>query len=121
MVDYPTVREAEKKRMEGVPSQRSSGGWLLGSFGAQCGANLEGLKRRRPSASLEIKTRTELRPVLAPVFASYDLVGPVADVDAVGFPQGRIAVTETLKDYSVRGILRIASLGRALYVERAPS
>jgi len=60
-------------------------------------------------ALLKLSDDTQPRPALTLVFASYNLVGPIAKVDAVGFPQAWLNARGTLRDYTVRGILRIAS------------
>jgi hypothetical protein len=60
-------------------------------------------------ALLRLSDDMQLGPALTPVFASYDLVGPIAEVDAAGFPQAWFDAAGTVRDYTVRGILRIAS------------
>jgi tetratricopeptide (TPR) repeat protein len=49
-------------------------------------------------------------PTVKPVIASYDQVGPILGVDAAGFPEAWHTPTGELRDYTVRGSLRIAAL-----------
>jgi hypothetical protein len=60
-------------------------------------------------ALLRLIDGNRLEPKIKPEFASYDLVGPLREVDASGFPQAWVSEGNTLRDYSVRGKLRIAS------------
>src|SRR5262245_17324329 len=48
------------------------------------------------------------RPSLKPVIASYDLIGTIDDVDAAGFPEAWFSAPGKLRDYRVRGSLRLA-------------
>jgi tetratricopeptide (TPR) repeat protein len=51
---------------------------------------------------------SDVNPSLKPVLASYDKLGMIDHVDAAGFPEARYTETENLRDYSVRGSLRLA-------------
>jgi tetratricopeptide (TPR) repeat protein len=51
---------------------------------------------------------SDVKPSLKPVMAYYDLMGMIDDVDAAGFPEARYTETGSLRDYTVRGGLRLA-------------
>jgi len=53
--------------------------------------------------------------------ASYELVGPLGEIDAAGFPEARVSEGDALCDYSVRGNLRIASQRRPYVWSVLPS
>ena len=59
-------------------------------------------------ALLRIANEPRPKPTLDPVFASYNLVKPIAEVDAAGFPEAW-RNTQGVRDYRVRGVLRIVS------------
>jgi hypothetical protein len=50
-----------------------------------------------------------LAPALDGVFASYDLAAPLEAVDAAGFPEAVWDSSDGVRDYTVRGTLRISS------------
>jgi tetratricopeptide (TPR) repeat protein len=54
-----------------------------------------------------IQISNDVKPSLKPVIASYDKLGSIDDVDAAGFPEARYTETGNLRDYTVRGILRL--------------
>lgn len=60
-------------------------------------------------ALLKLVGREKLRPVIAPVFASYERVGAIDDVSAAGFPRACFPSTGKVWDYTARGVLRIAA------------
>jgi tetratricopeptide (TPR) repeat protein len=49
----------------------------------------------------------DVKPSLKPLIASYNKLGRIDDVDATGFPEARYTETGNLRDYTVRGILRL--------------
>jgi hypothetical protein len=49
-------------------------------------------------ALLKLRDDPQPRPALAPVFASYKLVGPIAEVEAAGFPQAWFTAMGTVRD-----------------------
>lgn len=108
VVEYPT-REAPTRSGWKVCLLRN---WTAdGSWAASAAHEAEVIWRAPGDldlALLQVADEPRLMPVLTPVFASYDLVGPIAEVDAAGFPEA-CDTTETVRDYTVRGILRIAS------------
>jgi hypothetical protein len=50
-----------------------------------------------------------VEPKIKPELASYDLPGPLGEMDAAGFPEGWASEADAVRDYFVRGNLRIAS------------
>jgi hypothetical protein len=60
-------------------------------------------------ALLQLSDKKRLEPKRKPEFASYDLVGPISEIIAVGFPEAWGGEKEPARDYSVYGTLRIAS------------
>jgi hypothetical protein len=109
VVDYPT-REAPTRSGWKVCLLRNR--TADGSWAASAAHKAEVIWRAPGDldlALLQVADEPRLMPVLTPVFASYDLVGPIAEVDAAGFPEAWRDTTEAVRDYTVRGILRIAS------------
>jgi tetratricopeptide (TPR) repeat protein len=49
------------------------------------------------------------KPSLNPVFASYDVLGKIDEVDAAGFPEAWFGADGNLRDYTVQGSLRVAA------------
>jgi tetratricopeptide (TPR) repeat protein len=60
-------------------------------------------------ALLQVCDNEKPTPALKPVIASYDEVGTITGVDAAGFPEAWHTPTGELRDYTVRGSLRIAA------------
>ncbi len=50
-------------------------------------------------------------PKIKPELASYELVGPLGEMDAAGFPEGWVGNEDVVRDYFVRGNLRNVSQG----------
>jgi hypothetical protein len=48
-------------------------------------------------------------PVFSPIFASYSLVAPLGETSSAGFPEAWKTKADSTRDYSVHGVLRIAS------------
>ena len=100
VVDYPT-REAPARIWKVYP--RKDGAW---ADPRECVLLWRGLGTL-DLALLQITGNAKLAPALQPVFASYDLLEPIADVDAAGFPKAWFT-PEGSRGYRVRGSLRIA-------------
>jgi hypothetical protein len=108
VVDYPT-REAPMRngwKVSLLRNRMPDGSWKALAQDAKL---IWRGKGDLDLALLQLLDEPPPTPTLAPVFASYDLVGPIADVEAVGFPKAWFVNGETIRDYLVRGILRIAS------------
>jgi hypothetical protein len=108
VVDYPTrqapMRTGWKVRV--VRERVQSGSWL--------GTAHEAELVWRGSGNVDLALlRITGDPVLAqkvmPVFASYGSIGSIDNVDAAGFPQAWFAGKDAVRDYTVRGSLRIAT------------
>ena len=54
-----------------------------------------------------LQISSDVKPSLKPVIASYDKLGTIDAVDAAGFPEARYTETGNLRDYTVRGALRL--------------
>jgi Trypsin-like peptidase domain len=108
LVDYPT---RETPRLIGwkvalLRNRNPDGSWAASAHKARL------IWRGRDDvdlALLQLINETKLKPELEPVFVSYSLTGEIEDVDAVGFPRGRFNAAGEVRDYTVRGTLRIAS------------
>jgi hypothetical protein len=72
-------------------------------------------------ALLRLIDRKRLEPKLTPEFASYGLVGPLGETDAAGFPDAWISEVDAVRDYFVRGNLRISSQSGPFAWSVAPS
>jgi NB-ARC domain len=108
VVDYPTrqapMRTGWKVRV--VRERAQSGAWVGLSHEAEL------VWRGSGDVDLALLRLTRdpiLAPILRPVFASYHSIGSIDGVDAAGFPQAWFAGTDTVRDYIVRGSLRIAT------------
>jgi hypothetical protein len=108
VIDYPT-RVAPTRtgwKVSLLRNRRRDGSWTASPHKAEViwrGADDLDL------ALLRLSDDTQLGPALTPVFASHDVVGPIAEVDAAGFPEAWFDPAGTLRDYTVRGVLRVAS------------
>lgn len=60
-------------------------------------------------ALLRVTDQKRLEPKLKPEFVSYARAGSIGQIDAAGFPQAWVHEAIAVRDYSVRGDLRIAS------------
>jgi hypothetical protein len=60
-------------------------------------------------ALLRLTDHKRLEPKLKLEFASYELVEPLGEIDGAGFPEAWVSDTDAVRDYLVRGKLRIAS------------
>jgi NB-ARC domain len=108
VVDYPTrqapIRTGWKVRL--VRERAQSGAWIAPPHEAE-------LVWRGSSeldlALLRLTGDEMLAPTVKPVFASYHSIGSIDDLDAAGFPQAWFAKGDTVRDYTVRGSLRIAT------------
>jgi tetratricopeptide (TPR) repeat protein len=108
VVDYPTrqqpVRTGWKVRV--VRERAQNGAWVGSAHEAELiwrgsgGVDL---------ALLRVIGDPVLAPKVMPVFASYGSIGSIDDVDAAGFPQAWFVRTDAVRDYTVRGSLRIAT------------
>jgi tetratricopeptide (TPR) repeat protein len=107
VVDYPTRNRPRRKRWKVclLKERSKSGDWTHRAHKAELlwrGAGELDL------ALLKVCGDTDLVPTLPPVFASYDLLGSIPDADAAGFPEAWLTETGRLRDYTVRGNLRVA-------------
>jgi hypothetical protein len=107
VVDYPT-RSAPTStgwKVRLLRDRSGDAGWV--------GSPYEAELLWRGSADLDLALLkfcgdVGLMPALQPVFASYDEAGELAEVDAAGFPEAWYTDTGALRDYAVRGKLRIS-------------
>jgi hypothetical protein len=121
VVDYPTRQEPMRTgwKIRVVRERAPTGAWVESAHAAAL--------VWRGSGGVDLALlRIIGDPVLAPkvpVFASYDAIGPIEAVDAAGFPQAWFAGADAVRDYTVRGSLRIATqYGRyAPYAWSVPS
>jgi NB-ARC domain len=108
VVDYPTrqapMRTGWKVRV--VRERAQSGAWVGSSHEAELVWRGSG---DLDLALLRITGDPVLVPTVKPVFASYHSIGSIDDADAAGFPQAWFSATDTVRDYIVRGSLRIAT------------
>ncbi|GLS22043.1 hypothetical protein GCM10007874_50600 [Labrys miyagiensis] len=109
VVDYPT-REASSHVGWNVSLLRNrarDGAWVTSAYKAQLVWRGRG---ELDLALLRVTGEIQIKPVLTPIFASYEWLEPITAVDVAGFPQARWCTTKgTVGDYSVRGVLRIAN------------
>ena len=107
VVDYPT-RDAPTHngwKVSLLGNRTIGGAWLKPAYSAELAWRGSG---ELDLALLRITDAPQPTPELTPVFASYDLIGPITETDAEGFPDAW-RHTEAVRDYTVRGVLRIAS------------
>jgi Trypsin-like peptidase domain len=108
VVDYPTSQEPLRSgwKVRVVSERGKNGRWVRPAHEAELvWRGSDGLDL----ALLRIIGEPVLAPKVTPVFASYDSIGSVDNVDAAGFPQAWFAGTDAVRDYIVRGSLRIAT------------
>jgi NB-ARC domain len=106
--DYPTRQEPMHTgwKVRVVRERAPSGAWVGPSHQAELVWRGSG---NVDIALLQITGDTVLTPKVMPVFAFYDAIGSIDNVDAAGFPQAWFAGTDTVRDYTVRGSLRVAT------------
>lgn len=107
VVDYPTRK---------VPAH---GGWKIRLLreqkdGAWAGEPRDGQLLWRAKGDVDIALilisgETKPTPSLKSTFASYDQLGTIDDTDAAGFPEAWHTELGNLRDYRVRGALRLVS------------
>jgi hypothetical protein len=108
VVDYPT-RETPALtdwKVVLVRDRTPDGFWVTPAYKAEL---IWRGKAQLDLALLKINDDPQPRPVLSPVFSCYDLVGPLGDICAAGFPEAWLTEAEAVRDYSVSGVLRIVS------------
>ena len=107
VVDYPTrdipTRDGWKAGL--LRNRPEDGSWSMPAYSADLMWRASG---ELDLALLRIANEPRPKPTLDPVFASYNLVKPIAEVDAAGFPEAW-RNTQGVRDYRVRGVLRIVS------------
>jgi hypothetical protein len=107
LADYPTRQEPIRTgwKVRVVRERTENGGWVGTAHVAELIWRGSG---ELDLALFRLIDDPGLAPRVAPSFASYDSVGSI-DVDAAGFPQAWFAGTDEVRDYTVRGSLRIAT------------
>lgn len=107
VVDYPK-REAPARtgwKIRLLRERAKDGAWTVSPHEAE-------LLWRGPGdldlALVRMSGDAQPKPSLKPVIASYDQLGMIDDVDAAGFPEAWFTATGKLRDYTVRGSLRLA-------------
>jgi tetratricopeptide (TPR) repeat protein len=108
VVDHPTraapTRAEWKIRLLGERAR--DGAWISSPHTAE-------LVWRGPGnldlALVRISNETRLVPLLKPMVASYGQLGTIDEIDAAGFPEAWVSETGKLRDYRVRGSLRLAA------------
>jgi tetratricopeptide (TPR) repeat protein len=108
VVDYPT-REAPARtgwKIRLLGERATDGTWTGPPHEAE-------LLWRGPGdldlALVQIRGDTRPTPSLKAVPASYDQLGMIGEVDAAGFPEAWFTTAGELRDYRVRGSLRLAA------------
>jgi hypothetical protein len=108
VVDYPNRETASLRgwKVALIRERALDGGWTLPAHQAEL------IWRGKGDVDLALLQLTDGRPLeprIKPVFVSYTLIDPLGEIDAAGFPEGWVGETNALRDYFVRGSLRIAS------------
>ena len=108
VVDYPT-REAPARagwKIALIGERGKDGRWTAPAHDAEVVWRGKG---DLDLALLHLIAKKRLEPKLRPEFASYELVGPIGEIVAAGFPNAWASDKEPTRDYSVWGGLRIAT------------
>jgi len=107
VLDYPK-REAPARtgwKIRLLRERAKDGAWTASSHEAE-------LLWRGPGdldlALVRISDDAKPKPSLQLVFVSYDELGMIDDVNATGFPEAWVPATGKLREYTVRGSLRLA-------------
>jgi tetratricopeptide (TPR) repeat protein len=105
VVDYPK-REAPARagwKIRLLRDRMKDGGWTTPPHEAEL------LWRGPGDLDLALLRMSDhQKPSLKPVIASYDQLGMIDDVHAAGFPEAWYDATGKLRDYTVRGSLRLS-------------
>ncbi len=108
VVDYPT-REAPARagwKIALIGERDKDGRWRAPAHDAEVVWRGKG---DLDLALLRLIDGKRLEPKLTPEFALYGLVGPLGETDAAGFPDAWVSEADAVRDYFVRGNLRVAS------------
>src|SRR5262245_20010562 len=107
VVDYPKREAPERSgwKIRLLRERAKDGAWTASPHDAE-------LLWRPPGdldlALLRMSGDGKPEPSLKPLIASYDELGSIDHVDAAGFPEAWFTETGKLRDYTVRGSLRLA-------------
>jgi tetratricopeptide (TPR) repeat protein len=108
VIDYPTgeapARTGWKIRLLG--ERATDGAWTGSPYEAELVWRGQG---DLDLALLQIHGNTRPTPSLTPIIVSYDQLGTIDEVDGAGFPEARLTEEGKLRDYRVRGILKLAA------------
>jgi hypothetical protein len=108
VVDYPKATQATSTgwKIRLLADRSADGGWVRPAHEAQLLWRGSG---EVDLALLQTLSAPTPRPLLMSVTAAYDLLGTIDEVDAAGFPEAWRTPTGKLRDYRVRGSLRLSS------------